>query len=145
MARESALWDRLKTAGKALRLSGHLVDIQRLENLVGVGHPDVEGCIDGAQIWIELKSEMRPARPWTTIHPKKRPSQAIWHRERSLAGCTVNWILLQVGEATSARLYLVPGWCYDKIEATEAEIASLSVVPPNAFPSDVLLRAAAGW
>lgn len=145
MARESALWDRLKTAGKALVQVGHLVDLQRLENLVGVGHPDVEGCIDGFQVWIELKSEARPARADTVIHPKTRISQGIWHRKRAMAGCRINWILLQVGEATKARLYLVPGHCYDKIEATESEIARLSVIPPNASPSAVLLRAVQGW
>lgn len=145
MARESALWKRLRDAGVALRQTGHLVDLQRLENAAGVGHPDVEGCIDGGQVWIELKSELRPVRVTTAIHPKKRESQNIWHRVRSEAGCRINWILLQVGEAHGARLYLIPGHCYDKIEATEAEIERLSVVPPNASPSDCLLRATRGW
>lgn len=145
MARESALWQKLDRAGKKLRLDGHLVDLQRLENSVGVGHPDVEGCIDGLQLWCELKSEMRPARASTLIHPKTRTSQSDWHKERCQAGCKINWILLQVGEAHKARLYLIPGNCYDQIEATEAEISFLSVLPPNASPSDVLLRMTQGW
>lgn len=145
MARESELWSRLKIGAKALCWQGHRVDLQRLENSVGVGHPDVEGCVDGGQVWIELKSVLRPAKTTSLIRPKKRPSQSIWHRQRSAAGCKINWILLQVGEANLARLYLIPGRDYDKIEATEAEITKLSVVPSNASPSDVLLRAVQGW
>lgn len=145
MAKESALWQRCVTAAKLLRRSGHLVDLQRIENAAGVGHPDVEGCIDGNQVWIELKSELRPVRSTTPIHPKKRESQNIWHRDRSMAGCRINWILLQVGEHHAASLYLIPGHCYDKIDALEHEIGRLSVVSPNASVADVLVRATAGW
>lgn len=152
MARESALWTRLRSTGVPnLRDRGFLVDLQRVENSAVSGHPDVEGCICdplasvGAQIWIELKSEARPKRPTTPIHPKKRPSQSIWHRKRVRAGCRCNWVLLQVGSDHDAALYLIPGDCYDRIEATEAELVSLSVVSPDASPADVLERAARGW
>ncbi len=147
MARESALWDRIRdTAIPALIKAGHKVDLQRLENLVGVGHPDVEGCIDSQQVWIELKSEARPKRLDTPIRPKLRASQSEWHTERAAAGFRHNWVLLQVGSARAARLYLVPGDRYDDCKVvTEAELTELSVVPPTASPADVLLRAANGW
>lgn len=145
MARESALWTRLSNGGKVLRKAGHSVDLQRIENCATSGHPDVEGWIDVGQTWIELKSEMRPARPTTIIHPKSRPSQSIWHRNRAAVGCRIHWVLLQVGESTTSSLYLIPGNCYDQIEATEAELAWLSVCPPNASVPDVLLRSVQGW
>ena len=78
MSREVALWGRIKdTAIPALIKAGHKVDLQRLENLVGVGHPDVEGCIDSQQVWIELKSEARPVMPKTLYSmPEKAQESA---------------------------------------------------------------------
>lgn len=146
MARETALWGRLRdTAIPELIKARHVVDMQRLENAVAAGHPDVEGCIDGQQIWIELKSELRPAKTATKIHPKTRESQSIWHRARAAAGSRHHWVLLQVGESRKARLYLIAGDQYDEIEATEAELELLSMVSPTASPADVLLRAIRGW
>lgn len=145
MARESALWQRCKTGAKALTWQGHRIDLQRLENSVGVGHPDVEGCVDGGQVWIELKSCPRPARADTPIRPKKRPSQEIWHRERSKAGCRINWILIQVGEDRDAILYLIPGNRYAEITVPEAELLGMSALTASATAADALLRAAKGW
>lgn len=145
MARESALWQRCKTGGKALTWQGHRVDLKRIENAVGVGHPDVEGCVDGGQVWIELKSCLRPARADTPIRPKKRPSQEIWHRDRSKAGCRINWILIQVGEDRDGILYLIPGNRYADITVPEAELARMSALPVSATAADALLRAVQGW
>ena len=147
MARESALWDRIKDTAIPLFIrAGRRIDLQRLENLVGVGHPDVEGCIDAQQVWIELKSETRPKRKDTPIRPKLRTSQSEWHKTRAAAGFRYNWVLLQVGHAHAARLYLVPGDRYDDIAAaTEAELTELSVVPPVATVAEVLARCVQGW
>ena len=147
MARESALWDRIRdTAIPTLLAAGHKVDLQRLENLVGVGHPDVEGCIDAQQVWVELKSEARPKRKDTPIRPKLRTSQSEWHKTRASVGFRHNWVLLQVGSSRAARLYLLPGDRYDDIKAvTEAELTELSVVPPTAPVVDVLARCVQGW
>jgi hypothetical protein len=146
MSRESSLWARIRnTAVPELRYKKHKVHLERIENSVGVGHTDVDGCIDGGTFFIELKSEDRPAKPLTRIHPKTRESQSIWHRERTEAGSRIHWVLLQVGEGRKARLYLIPGDRYDEIEATEAELDLLSVLPSTASPADVLLRATRGW
>ena len=79
------------------------------------------------------------------IRPKVRESQADWFIERTEAGCRTNWILIQVGEAHEARLYLVPGNQYGEIVATEAELELMSVCDPTISPVDVLLRASRGW
>lgn len=144
MARETALWDRCKTGIKALRLQGYKCDVQRVENSATSGHPDVEGWITG-QFWIELKSCSRPARSDTMIRPKCRESQSIWHRERTAAGSTIHWVLIQVGDAAKAILYLIPGSRYDEITATEADLAAMCVIPVSATAGDALLRAVQGW
>lgn len=148
MARESALWQRIKKTGiKTLVNSGYGVHLTRIENAVGTGHPDVEGCINGQQTWIELKSEMRPARIDTPVRLKAwRESQSEWHKERTLAGSRIHWVLVQVGEDSDALLYLIPGSAYDQIKAlAEIELKALSVVPPKASISDALIRAAQPW
>ena len=152
MALEKALWQRVKKGGIALKLLGHRVVLTRIENMVDEGTPDVEGCVfpqtamGGAQIWIELKSCDRPARASTPIRPKVRPSQSDWHRERTAAGSRHHFVLIQVGEASQAKLYLIPGRDYDLIVAPEIDLELLSVLSYSTVPmTQVLLRAAAGW
>lgn len=145
MALESALWQRCVKGGKVLRLYGHKLDMQRIENVAVSGHPDVEGCLDSNQFWIELKSCSRPVRPDTPIRPKKRISQEIWHQQRADAGGRVHWILIQVGEAHNAALYLIPGNRYAEITVPEAQLAAMSVVPPSATICDMICRAIQGW
>lgn len=146
MAFESALWKRVKAAGTHLKLCGFGVHLKRIENSVGSGHPDVEGCIDGGQIWLELKSEPRPKRPTTKIRFKVRQSQDIWLQERVRAGCRICYALLQVGEGRESKLYLVPGHRYPHIITTEAELERMSVLrSPTLSLPEILLRAAEGF
>jgi len=145
MARESSLWQRCLTGIKRLRACGHRAHFCRVENAAGEGHPDVEGVINGDQCWIELKSNDRPKRAGTAIRSKTRESQSIWHRERTEAGSRIHWVLIQVGEAHAARLYLICGNRYDEIVAPEAALAEMSVVRPDANLAEVLLRACEGW
>jgi hypothetical protein len=128
-----------------LKEAGHALHLCRIENEAGEGNPDVEGCIDGRLVQIELKSCARPARAETLIRPKTRESQSIWHGLRTKAGCRFHWILIQVGEAHKARLYLIPGCHYDEITAPEHHLELLSVCDPTATPREILLRSAMGW
>lgn len=141
MALESGLWKLVRSAGIDLRRLGHKVHLCRIENEAGSGNPDVEGCINGDQLWIELKSEERPKRASTPIRPKLRPSQDIWHTERYRAGCRVHWVLLRVGEDRETSLYLIPGRFYAQLKAiTETELQALSVLPSEARLVEILLR-----
>ncbi len=135
----------MKTGGAILVERGHRLHMCRVENEVGVGHPDVEGCLDAYQFWLELKSEKRPARPATTIKPKTRPAQKVWHEARAKAGSRTHFVLLQVGEASTAKLYLVPGIWYDMVHVTEASLRDLSIVEPTTPMPEVLITAARGW
>jgi len=110
-----------------------------------MGNPDVEGVINGDQCWIELKSNARPARANTVIRSKTRESQSEWHRDRTAAGSRMHWVLIQVGHAHSAKLYLIPGSRYDEIVAVESYLAAMSKVEPDAPLAQVLLRACEGW
>jgi hypothetical protein len=145
MALESSLWQRVRKAGMALKQIGHDVHMGRIENAAGVGNPDVDMCIDAVQVWLELKSEYRPARRTTSIRPKVRVDQEIWLRERCEAGCKNAFVLLQVGEAALARLYLIPGNRYGEITTTEDNLAKMSVVQPTEPMTYVLMQAKRGW
>ena len=146
MALEKALWQRVRKGGVALKHLGHRVMLTRIENMVDEGTPDMEGCIDSAQVWAELKSCERPARSNTPIRPKVRPSQSDWHRERTAAGSRHHYVLIQVGEQSQAKLYLIPGSDYDQIVAPEIDLEILSVLSYTTEPmTQVLLRAAKGW
>lgn len=46
---ESALWQKLKAC------SEHLAHIVRIENALELGTPDVNGCRNSVDFWIELK------------------------------------------------------------------------------------------
>lgn len=145
MALEKSLWQRVRKGGIALRSLGHGVGMERIENAAGEGTPDVDWCLDGINGWFELKSERRPARPTTAIRPKVRQAQEIWLRERAEAGCRHSFVLLQVGEAAEARLYLIPGNEYANITATEAELEGMSIADPTWPMTKILLRARQGW
>jgi hypothetical protein len=151
VARESALWQRLRTGRTELLHRGYKVHINRIENAVTSGLPDIEGCICapleilGGQLWVEMKSNERPKRSTTPIHPKTRESQSIWHKARTEAGCRCHWVLIQVGSGHQSSLYLIPGSHYDDIHVPESKLAELSVVSPDASPADVLERASRGW
>jgi hypothetical protein len=105
--RETSLWRWLSRARKQERSGG--LHIQRVENSVASGTPDVEGCLRGhGQFWIELKSVDRPKRTGGRLAVKIRDAQVEWMRRRYMAGGNV-WMLIQVGRGNDAERYLVHG------------------------------------
>lgn len=145
MAKEASLWQRCRTGIKHLRKCGHDLHFCRIENDAGEGNPDVEGVINGDQCWIELKSNARPKRASTAIRSRTRESQSIWHKARTEAGSRIHWVLIQVGHAHDAKLYLIKGCDYDKIITTEAALDAMSMCTPDEKMANVLLRACEGW
>ncbi len=146
MARESSLWKWLSKARDELR---ERVDLRRVEDAISAGFPDVDGFFlaergppPGSHAWIEdvvlydvpfgfkleLKSEVRPARPATPIRFKldKRVAQIEFMRKRYAMG-EAAYFLLQVGEANDRMLYLAPGDAGARLKAgmTESELALL--------------------
>lgn len=105
---EANLWKWLEKARKVLLGNLHLT---RQENLVMVGQPDVEGCFEAGQFWLELKHASRPARSSTKLRfgsPIKQ-NQIDWHAARSEAGGTV-YYLISVGSGPDRAVYLVDWW-----------------------------------
>ena len=79
----------------------------RIENLVGVGEPDVNYCISGVEGWIEIKSPKEPKRASTRLlgsNHKLSQDQMNWHLAQQLAG-GISFILL----ATDKRWILIDG------------------------------------
>lgn len=139
MARESSLWIWLKSARLKYRGTLHM---NRVENSVSAGMPDVEGQLkDHAQFWIELKSAPRPKGDGP-VAVKIRDAQVEWLRRRDKAGGNA-WLLIQVGSAAKAKRYLVLGMHAARIQAgvTEAELADLAYTSGAIKPYQVIRAA----
>jgi penicillin-binding protein-related factor A (putative recombinase) len=124
---EQNLWKWLRKEVQPLIKSKEL-HICRIENLVGAGYPDVEGCYDGCHFHIELKALARPKRKSTPLRVKFQPRQIPWLKKRWTAGGNC-WVLLRVGTKRDAKHYLVPGnnaHLLNKI--SEAQLAKLSEI-----------------
>ncbi len=141
-ARENRLWGWLSKHHKPHyreRLHMH-----RVENSCSKGMADVEGCLDGDQFWIELKSEARPSDPnRTKIKPKFQDGQPSWLKKRVKARGRA-FVLLQVGSGHEAKRYLIPGDLAPSLAHgwLEEKLARLSVTPPEAKWNEVLEAAA---
>lgn len=70
--KESQFWALVK--GK---LPGH---VERVENALTRGTPDVNMCHEGSELWLELK--VLDAKG----HCELRPEQILWHRKRQESG-----------------------------------------------------------
>lgn len=139
--RENRLWGWLKKGGASFKQRLHM---GRVENAVGEGMADVNGCLQpGPDFWIELKTEARPVRTDTKIRPKFQPGQAPWHRRRRVAGGRA-FVLLQVGSGNGARRYLLPGELVPSMARgmTEKRLEELSLITPVASAEEVIQTAA---
>ncbi|WP_027521730.1 hypothetical protein [Bradyrhizobium sp. Ec3.3] len=122
MARESSLWNWLSKA--RLELPDH-VHMERVENMLGAGFPDVDGYFapHGA-FQLELKSTKRPARPTTPVRfaLKGREAQMAYLKKRWGLGANA-FFFLQVGEGADRTLYLAPGDIGESLKAGILESA----------------------
>lgn len=106
---EQRLWDRFRSA------LGSRIRLERVENVVTVGMPDVISLVDAAVRWVELKAvEDYPARASTPVLGDKKGlsrDQRNWHLDWARWGGT-SFALIGVG---SRDLYLIPGRLADHI------------------------------
>jgi len=99
---EARLWASVRT-----HLKRDLDRIDRVENAVADGQPDVNGCIQGEDVWIELKAPSEPKRATTALmanNHKLLQSQVNWFARQRQAG-GIAFILLR----TETLLLLVDG------------------------------------
>jgi Holliday junction resolvase len=83
--REKNLWGLLRT-----HWNGPECHLQRIETGTQRGVPDVNGCWQGAEFWIELKVAKGNSA-------QLRPEQVAWHLQRARAGGR-SWILVRKGD-----------------------------------------------
>ena len=99
MEREGKLWTRMRE-GLCSVCRPHLSRIE--SHATSVGFPDVEGCIEGTEFWVELKS-WDPKKGWHI-----RPSQIAWMRARLNAGGKRIFVFADKKVSTTHHHVLVP-------------------------------------
>lgn len=105
MKPEARLWHVMKDR---MALPG--VDrLDRVENAVTSGQPDVNGCLSGEDVWIELKAPKEPKRATTVLmtsngNHQLLQSQINWFARQRQAG-GIAFILVR----TDKRMMLVDG------------------------------------
>ena len=137
--RESSLWSWLERGGRAMRPGLHMT---RVEDLLAVGRPDVEACLEGRSFVCELKVAARPRRTTTPIRTQSpiTPEQVGWLRARRDAGGQA-WLLVQVGERHEALRYLLAAEDVTRevaLGVVEEQLAELSWTVPW-VAADVLI------
>lgn len=97
--KEQRLWDALK------KQSPKELWLQRVENVVGVGMPDVYVGANGA--WIELKSPTCPKKETTRLLGDEglNQDQINWHY-KAMKKMRQTYILIRDSQS---RLFLIPG------------------------------------
>lgn len=140
--RETGLWNWLKKAKLHYKQD---LGIDRIENSVGKSFPDVEGKLKhSGNFKIELKTSARPTDPLIKVKVKFQDGQPEWHRKRTSVGDNV-FVLVQVGSASKARRYLIPGVFSHRLQTgvREAQMEEWSVCPPVCLPEEIIQIAAA--
>lgn len=133
--RESALWAWLRRGAKALKGRAH---VRRVENEVVTGDPDVEGCVDGGEFNVELKSCPEPSSTGGVL-VRITEEQINWLRRRRRSGGQA-WLLVRVGSSNLARHYLLPGDDLTPLRKTVKEdwLADQCAIDPHASAEDIL-------
>lgn len=87
--------------------------LDRIENVVVTGMPDINMCIGGTEMWIEQKSPKEPVRKTTPLfgsNHKVSQEQANWMLRQRKAGGKCYFLI-----STDKRWMLVGGFLADQI------------------------------
>lgn len=112
MKPEARWWQNIRTN---MLVRGDRMD--RIENSVGSGQPDTNGCLAAEDVWIELKAPVEPKRADTPLmtsngnHPLLQ-SQINWFARQAQAG-GIAFILMR----TDQRVILIEGTKYGTSQA----------------------------
>ncbi len=139
---EKNLWGWVKDGCKG-RFPRGLLHMERIENAVSAGGPDVDGCLDHHMFKIELKTAARPAKPNTNVAVKFTKYQVPWHRRYEPCGGRA-FMLIQVGSDKAAARYLIPG-CHAaavQLGVPESELEWLSITPSGSTAKNIIAHAA---
>jgi hypothetical protein len=89
--------------------------LDRIENVVVTGMPDINMCIEGKELWIEQKSPKEPVRGTTPLfgsNHKVSQEQRNWFLRQRQAYGNAYFLI-----ATDKRWMLLPGILADKINS----------------------------
>lgn len=118
--KEQRLYDALKKA----RPSN--VRLERIENLVGQGTPDLHVMVDGRSCWLELKAPIRPKRASTRLLGTEglNQDQLNWFLEAARLDIPA-YVLVR---DDTREIFLVPArHCEGINELTAAQLRAVSV------------------
>jgi len=128
---EKNLWAWLKRG--TLRCRD--LHMERVENSIAEGTPDVDACYQGADFKIELKTGSVTIRHGY-VRTKFQPKQLPWIKRRTKVGGRA-FVLIQIGRVR----YLVPGRLCENFYRTDftlGELEGISIVPPKSSAMDVI-------
>lgn len=114
---EASVYSKMRS-----RILGPIDRIERVENGLLVGMPDVNYCIEGQEGWIEIKAPVEPTRKATPLFGSNHQvsiEQINWMHVQHMAG-GVSWLLI----STQARMLLIHG---GRVAALERRINTLCV------------------
>ncbi len=89
--------------------------LDRIENVVVTGMPDINMCIGGTEVWIEQKSPKEPKRSTTALfgsNHKVSQEQANWMLRQRKAGGKCYFLI-----STDKRWMLIGGFLADQINS----------------------------
>lgn len=135
-SRESSLW---KWLSKASLFYGPALHMNRIENKVMSGMPDVEGCLQEKQFWLELKCGDAPARETTKVNIRVEDSQVDFAKNRLNAGGACGF-LVKIKKGNSYQVFLLHGACAEGLQKglTLEEIRALSLCMSKPKPEDIV-------
>jgi hypothetical protein len=98
-----------------LLFKGRRFRMTRVENVVAVGMPDVNLCINGHEHWIEIKAPTEPKRKSTPLfgsNHRVEKEQANWMLDQLRNGGN-GWFLI----ATDKRFIILHGSLHDEVNS----------------------------
>lgn len=103
---------------------------QRIEGSFQGGIFDLNGCLDGVEVWVEMKQVARPKTARGMIHPEIKIGQVPWEHLRRAAGGRT-FVALMVDQ----KLYLLPGCSIKELDRgiTQGRLAELRLAEGSLF------------
>lgn len=114
--KEKFLWQWLRKAKESIKK----LELERIENMCSSGMADTNGCFEGREFWIELKTTDRPKTSRGRVRLRFEKSQRPWLRRRWNSGSQA-YALIQVGANDEAKRYLIPGNTIFRMDEYEFE------------------------
>ncbi len=136
MRLEQTFWAWFRDHAKKISF----LKLQRIENQVSRGMPDVFGQCPSTSFWIEMKACARPARESSLLRFEIYREQVLWLQNWWAVGCQC-YVLIRVGQGTKARLYLIRGCDARQLEkCVESNLRGLSVLDNNKASPEAIIH-----